>query len=145
MMRIAIVIAVAWLAALPARAQPLVTDLSSYHIAITSRFTGTELLLFGALGRNIDPSRADLIVVIRGPELPAVVRRRARHFGIWINEENVRFAAAPGFYSTASTRPLDQLVSPQLLARNQIGVSHIKLDFFDTRDRLWNPVIRFLQ
>ena len=42
--------------------QPLVADLSAHEISITTGFSGTELLLFGAT-----EGEGDVIVVIRGP------------------------------------------------------------------------------
>jgi uncharacterized protein (TIGR02186 family) len=116
------------LSAQAARAQALVTDLSDYHVAITSSFTGTQLLLFGAFGRNIDPTKSDLIVVVRGPAQQITMRRRARQFGIWSNADKVDFASAPGYYQVASTKSLDGLASNQLLARNQIGLKYLRLD-----------------
>ncbi len=111
-----------------ANAQALVTDLSDYHVAITSSFTGTQLLLFGAFGRNIDPTNTDLIVVVRGPPQKITMRRRAREFGVWVNADKIEFASAPGYYQVASTKNLDGLASNQLLARNQIGLRYLKLD-----------------
>jgi uncharacterized protein (TIGR02186 family) len=111
-----------------AHAQALVTDLSDYHVAITSSFTGTQLLLFGAFGRNIDPTNTDLIVVVRGPAQKVTLRRRERTMGIWVNADKVEFASAPGYYQVASTKNLDGLASAQLLARNQIGLQYLRLD-----------------
>jgi len=108
--------------------QALVTDLSDYHVSINSRFTGTQLLLFGAFGRGIDPSKTDLIVVVRGPSQKATVRRSARIFGIWANADRIDFAQAPGYYHVASTKNLADLASTQLLARNRIGLDYLRLD-----------------
>ncbi len=60
--------------------QSLVSDISSHRIGITSSFTGTELLLFGALGEA-----GDVVVVVRGPDQKVTVRRKERVAGIWIN------------------------------------------------------------
>jgi uncharacterized protein (TIGR02186 family) len=127
---IAAVLAIMFLIAIPikARAQALVTDLSDYHVAITSSFTGTQLLLFGAFGRNIDPTNTDLIVVVRGPSQKVTMRRRSRQFGIWANADKVEFASVPGYYQVASTKSLDGLASTQLLARNQIGLNYLRLE-----------------
>ncbi|NNE84205.1 MAG: hypothetical protein HKN28_09575, partial [Alphaproteobacteria bacterium] len=50
---------------------PLVADLSENLIAITTGFTGTEVLLFGAT-----EGVGDIIVVVRAPESQVVVRRK---------------------------------------------------------------------
>lgn len=103
-------------------AEPLVADLSQQVIAINSRFTGAEVLLFGATD-----GVGDVVVVIRGPQAPVLVREKDRVAGIWTNTETVLFNEVPGFYAVASTRPLDELEVPQLLAVHQIGVENLRL------------------
>ena len=106
----------------PARAQPLVADLSEHLIAITAGFSGTDVLLFGAT-----EGEGDVIVVLRGPENPVIVRRKARVAGIWINTERVTFSGAPAFYRVASSRPVEEITTPALRARHQIGVDQLRL------------------
>lgn len=103
-----------------ATAQPLVADLSSHEISITTGFAGTELLLFGAT-----EGEGDVIVVVRGPAGPATVRRKSRVLGIWINTDSVRFEGVPSFYRVASSRPLDQVGTPGMRQRHQIGVGAV--------------------
>ncbi|MBM3537667.1 MAG: hypothetical protein FJX55_07505 [Alphaproteobacteria bacterium] len=106
----------------PARAQPLVFDLSSHLIAITTGFSGTELLLFGAT-----EGEGDVIVTLRGPETTTVVRRKSRVAGIWINTERMAFAGVPAFYRVAASRPLDQIAPPALRARHQVGLENLRM------------------
>ena len=80
-------------------AERLVVDLSDDEIAITTGFTGTELLLFGA-----KEERGDVVVVLRGPVRDAVVRRRERFAGVWVNRESVVFRGVPAYYRVASTQ-----------------------------------------
>jgi uncharacterized protein (TIGR02186 family) len=110
------------LAAGPARAQPLVFDLSSHLIAITTGFSGTELLLFGAT-----EGEGDVIVTLRGPDTTTVVRKKSRVAGIWINTERMAFTGVPAFYRVASSRPIDQVAPPALRARHQIGLENLRL------------------
>ena len=110
----------------PARAQALVADLTSHLVAITTGFTGTDVVLFGAIDGD-----GDVIVVVRGPETPVEVRRKERTLGIWFNRSDMTFADVPSFYWLASTRPIDQLARPEVLARNQIGVDHLALEPLD--------------
>jgi len=119
----ALLLALAFLvAATPARAQPLIADLSSHLIAITTGFSGTELLLFGAT-----EGEGDVVVVVRGPEGEASVRRKARVAGIWINRDELRFAGVPAFYRIASSKPLADFVPTALRQRHQIGVDFLRL------------------
>jgi uncharacterized protein (TIGR02186 family) len=117
-------LAIALLALLPARAhaQALVADLSDHLIAITAGFAGTDVLLFGAT-----EGEGDVIVVLRGPEAPVIVRRKTRAAGIWINTERIAFNGAPAFYRVASSRPLDEIANTALRTRQQIGIDFLRI------------------
>lgn len=104
-----------------ASAQPLVADLSSHLITITSSYSGTDLLLFGAVEEN-----GDVVVVIRGPLEPVVVRRKERLAGVWVNRDSVVFEGVPGYYAVAATRPLEAFATPNLLARHEIGTDYLR-------------------
>jgi uncharacterized protein (TIGR02186 family) len=106
----------------PARAQTLIADLSEHKISITSGFTGAEVLLFGTRD-----GEGDVIVVLRGPEEPLVVRRKARILGLWLNRDEVRFARAPGYYAVAASRPLAEIASPALFEEHEIGFRSVRL------------------
>lgn len=103
-------------------AQQLVADLSSHLIAITTGFTGTEVVLFGTTD-----GAGDVAIVVTGPRVPAVVRRKERVVGMWVNTDSVRFEQVPSFYTVATSRPLDQLVGRPVLERHQIGLPHLQL------------------
>jgi uncharacterized protein (TIGR02186 family) len=123
-----------WLAALtffvvlPAKATELVSGLSTDLIQITSSFTGTDFVIFGAIDPPRTPANAamqDLVVVIRGPTLDMTVRRKERILGVWVNREQVAFSGLPGYYFLASTRPLDDIASPTTLARFRLGAANL--------------------
>jgi uncharacterized protein (TIGR02186 family) len=101
--------------------QPLVADLSAHEISITTGFSGTELLLFGAT-----EGEGDVIVVVRGPAASTHVRRKSREFGIWINTASMRFDEVPSFYRVASSRPLDQITTQGMRQRLQIGIESVR-------------------
>ncbi len=114
--------------ALPAHA--LVTDLSNKRIEIRYSFSGAELILFGAVGStNIDVRQEDydVVIVVRGPESAAVVRKKDRVGGIWVNSENMRFPSAPGYYAVAATRPLKEIANPVAFASYGIGFHNLPL------------------
>ncbi|MBT5416308.1 MAG: TIGR02186 family protein [Rhodospirillaceae bacterium] len=106
-----------------ARAQGLVADLSDHFVAITAGFTGTDVLLFGALDEE-----GDVAVVVRGPEQDVVVRRKDRIAGVWANADELTFEAVPTFYAIAANRPLDDLAPRPVLERNQIGMRNIRFN-----------------
>lgn len=113
-----------------ARADQLVTDLSEHQISIRSNFTGTEILIFGAIEAE-DPNdltrERDVVVVVSGPEGPVTVRRKDRVAGIWVNYDAVTFERVPAFYAVASTRPLPRIASMDTRAIEGIGLQQIGL------------------
>ncbi|MGQ9366276.1 TIGR02186 family protein [Azospirillum sp. ST 5-10] len=117
------VLAAALALAVTARAQSLVADLSSHLIAITTGFTGTEVVLFGSTG-----GEGDVAVVVTGPRIDATVRRKARIAGIWVNRNSAVFEQVPSYYVVASSRPLEDFAGDPVLERHQIGTANLILE-----------------
>jgi uncharacterized protein (TIGR02186 family) len=108
----------------------LVPDVSNRSVQIRTTFSGTQLLLFGAIvypgGRP--PTRpADIVVVLRGPEQPILVREKQKIAGIWMNADSNRFRSAPSFYAVASSRPISQLVDDRTAAIYEMGLHNLQL------------------
>ncbi len=126
-----LLLAVAALTLMAAREPVLVPDVSQRQIDIIYSFTGAELLLFGAIiypdGRL--PSRdAEIVVVLRGPTTPLVVREKRKLLGlIWANVDSTRFLSVPGYYAVASSRPLEQMVDERTAAIYELGLGNIQL------------------
>jgi len=113
-----------------AAVQALVTDLSNTRIEIRYSFDGAQLILFGAVGSStVNPvtSEYDIVIVVRGPNAPAVVRRKDNVGGIWINNENLVFPAVPGYYAVAATRPLEEIANSGVYATYGIGFHNLPL------------------
>lgn len=106
-----------------ARASPLVADLSQHLVAITTGFSGTEVLLFGAI-----ETPGDVVMVVRGPDRPAVLHRKRRILGIWVNAAKMTFDRAPSFYAVASSGPLDDIATESVRARHELGIGYLRLD-----------------
>jgi uncharacterized protein (TIGR02186 family) len=105
------------------RAQQLVADISSHLIAITTGFTGTDVVLFGAVD-----GPGDVAVVVEGPQGRVTVRRKERIAGIWINASSMGFEQVPGYYAVASSRPIERIAEPAVLSRHEIGLQHLSLE-----------------
>jgi uncharacterized protein (TIGR02186 family) len=105
-----------------ALAEQLIADLSKHRVAITTGFTGDDVLLFGAT-----EGPGDVVVVVRGPVGESVVREKEQIAGIWVNRRQVRFTNVPEFYALASSAPLDRLVPAGVAARNEIGVANLRI------------------
>jgi len=106
--------------------------LSKDDIKISSSFTGTDLVLFGAIESDAGAAIGvvqdrDIVVVVRGPGTAVTVRRKERMGPIWINRDQRRFVGVPGFYFVASTKPLSEIADAATLDRYHLGLAH--LDF----------------
>lgn len=132
---------VALLANAPAHADGLVTALSQNVVRIRTDFAGSQIILFGAverynlpiLGPTTPPNRplketkTDIAVVVTGPGQDATVRRKGRVGGIWMNVAAAEFKSVPSFYLAASTRPIDEIATPDALDEQGIGLKHLDL------------------
>jgi uncharacterized protein (TIGR02186 family) len=117
--------------ALPARAdQPLLADLTGHLIAITTGFTGTSVVLFGATD-----GPGDIVAIVRGPERDSVVWQKRHLAGMWINGPNVTFASVPSYYAVFSNRKLDDIAPANAQALSQIGIANLRIDPRDPRTK----------
>ena len=109
--------------------EPLLIALSTQRIEIDSNFASTSILLFGATD-----VAGDVVVSVRGPEEPVVVRRKRRSVGIWVNRESIAFRNVPGYYFVATSGPLEEIAPVELLDRKQLGSERVLLEaiWFDT-------------
>ena len=102
-----------------ARDPILVPEVSQHEIQVRQGFTGAELLLFGAI-LNPDGTRAgqdyDIVVVLKGPTSPALMREKRKIAGIWINAASTELHSVPAYFAVASTRPIDKIVDDKTAA-----------------------------
>lgn len=110
-----------------AEARELTVDLTDPVVRITTGFSGTDLLLYGAINEP-----GDVVVVVRGPAKDRVVRRKEKIAGVWVNRAAYQFREVPSFYWTASNRPIDEFFPKNLKAIHQIGLEHLDLKPLDS-------------
>ncbi|MHA1569535.1 MAG: TIGR02186 family protein [Alphaproteobacteria bacterium] len=115
----------------PGQGEPLVADLSEHLIGITTGFSGTDLLMFGATD-----GPGDVIVVVRGEPQRVTLRRKERTVGLWLNRQRLVLSGVPGFYAVASNRPLDEIAGPLVLELHQIGTKRLDFRIDDGGDGL---------
>ena len=119
-----------WLMALlflatPAAAESVVLGLSQNEIAITTSFDGSEILIFGAVKRDVPVPEGpplEVIVTVAGPSEPVTVRRKEKRFGIWVNTDAVEVDHAPSFYAVATSGLLRNVLSTTEDLRYRISV-----------------------
>lgn len=96
-------------------------DLSESVVKITTGFTGTKVLLFGAL-----QEQGKIVVVVEGPRHALTVRRKQRVAGIWVNRAEVQFDDVPSFYHVLSSHPLEEWLPLRTRDLYQIGVEYLR-------------------
>lgn len=137
-----------------AKADDVITDLSSRDVPIEWNFTGTNILLFGAIEGDVksdDP--ADVIIVVHGPEKTVTARQKKRVGGIWINSDPRSYISVPSFYYIAATRPLTDIAPQKTLRSLKLGFDALEYDIAsrnnrlkDTqRDKYSSAIIRIMQ
>ncbi|MDK9697287.1 MAG: TIGR02186 family protein [Siculibacillus sp.] len=127
---LAVILAAILAAPAPTLAETLVAEVSTKRVAISSNFSGTDITVYGAIERDgVTVSRAagyDIAVMLIGPRRTMVTRRKDRVLGLWINRD-WRTYDAPTFYALATTKPLAELATPQVLDAQQIGMENLIL------------------
>ena len=96
------------------------------RVMIDSSFQGASIVVYGAVFNPTDRP-ADVVVVVRGPDGPVRLVKKTRNLGFWLNSRPVLFEGAPGFYMTASTRPLSDIADFGQLRRLGVGVDHLRI------------------
>jgi uncharacterized protein (TIGR02186 family) len=115
----------------PADAERIIASMSVHQVQITSSFTGTKILLFGAIERDPAPAPQrtsyDIVVTVTGPRQTTVTRRKGRVLGIWANIDSRAFIDVPTFLAVLTNRPIDGIARPEIARRLQIGLDYIVL------------------
>jgi uncharacterized protein (TIGR02186 family) len=114
------------LAPVAARAEGLVTSVSTPRVAIKSNFAGAEIVVFGSIQRAdaLTPTQGpyDVVIIVRGPRASIDVREKGRMAGIWVNKTRRRFADAPTFLAIQSTRAVDVFATPQMIEEYRMSL-----------------------
>jgi uncharacterized protein (TIGR02186 family) len=122
-----------------ALADDLVAGVSQDQIQITSNYTGSDVVVFGAVesgSDNLSAGKPDVVVVVRGQDADMAVRKKARVAGIWINSTKITLKSMPAYYFVASTRALSQVASQQTLQLYQLGAGNVQAESASTPNRL---------
>ena len=107
----------------------LVPEISQHEVRVRQGFTGTELLLFGAV---LDPGGQaagdyEIVVVLKGPSEPIRLREKERFAGVWVNAESSDFRSVPSFFAVASSAPISDIVDERTAAIFEFGTDYIQL------------------
>ena len=128
-MKLALAFAACLAAAPFARAETLVSSLSTSRVAITSNYTGSAVVAFGAIerdGQSVPRGTGyDVVVTVLGPREPVVVREKQPVGPIWINRAAQRFPDMPSFVGVFSSRPITEITTEPLRRRFKVGLRAI--------------------
>lgn len=106
-------------------------DVSTRTVAVTSGFSGTEVIVFGTVANSQQVSAEsgtyDVVVIVEGQGAPSIVRLKSNVGGLWINAQSVRFDTLPLYSAIASSRPIDEIAEPRVLAVNGIGFGRARM------------------
>lgn len=103
--------------------EPLAIDLAQDHVDITTGFDGAHIAFYG-----VKEQPGAVAVVITGPPRDAVVRRKSRLMGVWMNTEGITFEDVPSFYDFALDRPAEEMAPPKLFREQGIGMDALMFD-----------------
>lgn len=115
----------------------LIPEVSQHKVELRQGFTGTRLLLFGAVlgpGRIQPDTPYDVIVVLKGPTQQIRLREKEQIGGIWMNADAMDFRSAPSYFAVASNRPVNQIVDDRTAAIFEFGTDFIQLSPSGTSD-----------
>ncbi|MEZ5818541.1 MAG: TIGR02186 family protein [Hyphomicrobiaceae bacterium] len=107
-------------------------DVSTRSVPVTSNFSGTEIVVFGAVDHSRQPSAEaglyDVVIVVVGTPTRLTVRKKGRVAGLWLNTDSMTFDSVPSYYAIAATRPLDEVASPEVLKSTGIGFDYVPME-----------------
>jgi uncharacterized protein (TIGR02186 family) len=112
-------------------AETVQADVSTRDVSVTSNFTGTEIVVFGAVDNSqqetAESGLYDIVIVVEGTPSRVVARRKSNVAGLWLNTSSATFDTVPSYYAIASTRPLEEIAPKELLELHKIGVEHVRM------------------
>ena len=114
-----------------ARAERLIVSVSNHRVTVTPNYSGEELVLFGSVEKDAstptERTAYDLVVTVMGPRADMVTRRKERRFGIWINTDYRQFLQVPSYLALFANRPFEEITSPDIARRQQLGLNNVLL------------------
>ncbi len=101
---------------------------SQNHFYIEPSYDGTSIALFGSVdSEQLKSEPFDVAITVRGPIKPVTVWKKARRAGLWVNSQSITFEGVPNYYAVLSTKPLQEIASPEERKKHEIGVDFLEL------------------
>lgn len=111
-------------------AEKLQMGVSVDIVPIGSDFSGRDIVLFGAIEDADQPAlfrgEYQVIIEVVGALEEAIVRKKDRIGGIWVNAAARKYEDVPSYYSVLSGSEISEIADPSLLSTKGIGVKYLK-------------------
>ncbi|MGA7800654.1 MAG: TIGR02186 family protein [Gammaproteobacteria bacterium] len=98
----------------------LVTQLGTHHVEITARFTGQDVLIFGAVSHP-----GDVIIKVISPHQTVDLSRKARYGPFWLTSGKFTVRGTPGLLYVLSTRPVADIVGAAQRSRYGLDLADV--------------------
>ncbi|MGV8855859.1 MAG: TIGR02186 family protein [Devosia sp.] len=114
------------LAAMPAQAERLVSQVSNDTIEIDSGFSGERMNFFGTIEPDTGSEQKfvtgpfNVVIVVLGPTQNRVAREKTHNLGVWLNTDQVEFDNFPSYLHILSSSRLTDIADITTLTTNAI-------------------------
>jgi len=99
-------------------------------VPVASDFAGRDIVIFGAIEAAEQAAlyrgEYDVILEVIGANEEAIVRKKDRIAGIWVNASARGYKNVPSYYSLLSGRPLAEISDLSVLNSMAIGIDNLK-------------------
>lgn len=111
-------------------AEKLQMGVSVDVVPIGSDFAGRDIVIFGAIEdadqASLFRGEYDVVIEVMGELETAIVRKKDRIGGIWINAAAREYEDVPSYYSVLSRNELNTIADLSFLSNKGIGVQFLK-------------------
>ena len=99
-------------------------------VPVNSGFAGQDIVIFGSIEgaeqAALYRGEYDVVVEVMGDFEEAVVRKKERIGGIWVNASAREYTGVPSFYSVLSRNKLGDVADLSLLNSMSVGIDNLK-------------------
>ena len=99
-------------------------------VPVASDFSGRDIVIFGAIETDNQPAlyrgEYDVIIEVIGEPTKAIVRKKDRIGGIWVNAAAREYQEVPSFYSVLSNKELGDVADLSVLSVMGLGIDYLK-------------------
>jgi uncharacterized protein (TIGR02186 family) len=118
-------------------ANTIISAISSNQINIDTKFSGAEILLFGA-----KEERGEIVILVRGPQRNYLISKKERFLGVWHNNTRLAFKNIYDYYSLSSTSSQSEY-NKELLETLEIGEKNLKFKSKNSQNQIIEEEFRF--